>query len=350
MGRKVTIIGSGNWGATIAKIVGFNAMRYPELENIVTMWVFEEMVNGEKLTEIINKTHENVKYLPGIALPHNVIAEPDLQKASADADILVFVVPHQFLPNVCKQMSGHLKKGAYAVSLIKGLSEKEDGTIELISDMIRTKLEIPTAVLMGANLAHEVSKEYYCEATVGCSDHEKGQELKKIMQTDYFRIVVVKDEVGVELCGALKNVVAVGAGFADGLGYGDNTKAAVIRLGLMEMMKLMQEIYKERNIVQGTFLESCGIADLVTTCYGGRNRRIAEAFVKTRKTIAQLEKEMLNGQSAQGPLTARELYLLMKQLNITARYPIFACIHEICSGQKSPDEFIHCLRDHPEHM
>lgn len=104
------------------------------------------------------------------------------------------------------------------------------------------------------------------------------------------------------------------------------------------------------DIVQGTFLESCGIADLVTTCYGGRNRRIAEAFVKTRKTMVELEKEMLNGQSAQGPLTARELYLLMKQLNIMDRYPIFACIHEICSGQKSPDEFIHCLRNHPEHM
>lgn len=82
-------------------------------------------------------------------------------------------------------MRGHLKSGAYAVSLIKGLSEKEDGTIELISDQIRSKLGIPVAVLMGANLAHEVSKEYYCEATVGCSDPEKGQELKKIMQVSF---------------------------------------------------------------------------------------------------------------------------------------------------------------------
>lgn len=88
----------------------------------------------------------------------------------------------QFLPNVCKQIKGHTKPDAYAVSLIKGLSEKEDGTIELVSDLIRNSLCCSTAVLMGANLAHEVSKEYYCEATVGCSDTVKGQELKKIMQ------------------------------------------------------------------------------------------------------------------------------------------------------------------------
>ena len=91
----------------------------------------------------------------------------------------------QFLPNVCKQIKGHTKPDAYAVSLIKGLSEKEDGSIELVSDMIRKSLNCSTAVLMGANLAHEVSKEYYCEATVGCSEPEKGQELKKIMQVSF---------------------------------------------------------------------------------------------------------------------------------------------------------------------
>lgn len=104
--------------------------------------------------------------------------------------------------------------------------------------------------------------------------------------------------------------MACGAGFVDGLGLGDNTKAAVIRLGLMEMIKFVDVFYPGGKL--STFFESCGVADLITTCYGGRNRKISEAFVKTGKSIKELEDEMLNGQKLQGPFTAEEVNYMLK--------------------------------------
>lgn len=118
-GKKVCIVGSGNWGSAIAKIVGGNAGRLAHFDPRVTMWVFEEDVGGRKLTEIINTQHENVKYLPGHKLPPNVVAVPDVVQASADADILIFVVPHQFIGKICDQLKGHLKADAIGLSLIK---------------------------------------------------------------------------------------------------------------------------------------------------------------------------------------------------------------------------------------
>ncbi|KAJ8307072.1 hypothetical protein KUTeg_015156 [Tegillarca granosa] len=347
--KKICIVGSGNWGSAIAKIIGNNTAAMPDkFEKEVKMWVFEEMVDGKKLTEVINTDHINVKYLPGIKLPENVVAIPDVKEAAEGADILIFVLPHQFVRRVCSSLKDSLKKSAIAVSLIKGFDVKEGGGILLISDVIEEELKIPCAALMGANIANEVAQENYCEATIGCKDNINGQMLKDMFQSDYFRIVVIEDETTVEVCGALKNIVAVGAGFADGLGYGDNTKAAVIRLGLMEMVKFCELFYPGSK--QATFLESCGVADLVTTCYGGRNRRVAEAFVKSGKTIEELEKEMLNGQKLQGPPTAFEVNYMLKSKNMEDRFPLFTAIYKICKGELPVDKFMDCLKNHPEHM
>lgn len=124
-------------------------------------------------------------------------------------------------------------------------------------------------------------------------------------------MTVVSDTYSVECCGALKNIVAMAAGFSDGLGYGDNTKSAVIRIGLKEMIRFIRTFYPEGTQVS-TFFESCGVADLITTCYGGRNRRVSEAFVKTGKNLDDLEKELLNGQKLQGFQTATEVMTLLK--------------------------------------
>lgn len=313
------------------------------------MWVFEETIDGEKLTDIINKRHENLKYLPGVRLPNTVVASADLSALGDWADVLVFVLPHQFLERACQTLKGHVKAGAYGISLIKGIHVEAGKEMTLLSDKIRTSLGIECGVLMGANLAPEVAKEEYCEATIGSRDPARGRELKNLFQTSYFRIVTTTDEATVEMCGALKNVVALGAGFCDGLSCGDNTKAAVIRLGLMEMIKFIKAHYQARGVMEHTFFESCGIADLVTTCYGGRNRKLSEAFVKTGKSFEQLEDEMLNGQKLQGPLTAAEVYSVLQTKGELKEYPLMIAVHLICVKKLAPEKFIEALQDHPVH-
>merc|ERR1712060_617359 len=120
----------------------------------------------------------------------------------------------------------------------------------------------------------------FAEATIGCTETEDRLKWCKLFNTPDFAVTAVPDVAGAELCGALKNVVALGAGFSDGLGYGGNTKAAVIRIGLKEMQKFCTVFYGDRGIKNDTFLESCGVADLVTTCFGGRNRKCAEIYAK----------------------------------------------------------------------
>jgi glycerol-3-phosphate dehydrogenase (NAD+) len=334
--EKVSIIGSGNWGSAIAKIIGTNTTRHADqFESTVRQWVFEEQVDGQNLTDIINTKHENVKYLKGIALPENVVAVPDLINACEGATLLVFVVPHQFIHGICEKMKGHLAPNARAISLIKGLEITPDGT-RLFSEEISRTLDIPCAALSGANIANEVAMEKFCESTIGCENMEDGLVFKKLFDTPYFRISVIRDHVGVQLCGALKNVVAVGAGFSDGLGHGSNTKAAIIRLGLMEMRKFGQTFFGD--VVQTeTFFESCGTADLITTCNGGRNRMVAEAFVKTGKPLDQLETELLNGQKLQGTLTAQEVNHFLKARNMEHEFPLFRTVYRIAYEGVSPE-------------
>ncbi|XP_006734065.2 glycerol-3-phosphate dehydrogenase 1-like protein [Leptonychotes weddellii] len=200
---KVCIVGSGNWGSAVAKIIGNNVKKLKKFASTVKMWVFEETVNGRKLTDIINNDHENVKYLPGHKLPENVVAVPNLSEAVQDADLLVFVIPHQFINRICDEITGRVPKEALGITLIKGIDEGPEG-LKLISDIIREKMGIDVSVLMGANIASEVAAEKFCETTIGSKIMENGLLFKELLQTPNFRITVVDDADTVELCGALK--------------------------------------------------------------------------------------------------------------------------------------------------
>ncbi|OZJ05781.1 hypothetical protein BZG36_01291 [Bifiguratus adelaidae] len=315
-------------GSAIAKIIGKNVLANKDLfHQEVRQWVFEETVNGEKLTDIINREHENVKYLPGIKLPENVKALPDLLEACQGATIMVFVLPHQFVRGTCERLKGKIPEHALAISLIKGL-DFINSEIRLISDEIKDILKLDVAVLSGANIANEVAREQFSEATIGCRNVEHGPRLFKLFHTRYFRCNVIQDIVGVELCGALKNVVAIGAGLVDGLEMGNNTKAAIIRRGFLEMRKFGKDFFPG-GVRTETFFESCGVADLITTCIGGRNRRVAEVYARTRKPIEELEKEMLNGQKLQGTSTALEVYGFLKMRGLTREFPLFTTIARI---------------------
>merc|ERR1712048_790471 len=322
-----------------AKIIAQNTARHEEFHDDLSVWMFEEEVQHKgkkrKLSELFNETKENVKYLPGITLPQHVKAEPDLKKAVKDADILVWVLPHQFVPRTVQNM-GPVKEGCVSVSLIKGGLELEGGKLGLCSDSLRKLLGHEVGVLMGANVANEVAAGEFCEATLGLKDRTHQATLRKLFDCNSFRVNVVDDIPGVELCGALKNVVALGAGFCDGLDYGGNTKAALIRIGLQEMKLFIRYFYPE--VKDSTFLESCGVADLITTCFGGRNRKCAEAFVRGKgvKGWETIEKELLGEQKLQGTLTALEIWPVMQKHNLCDKLPLLTTIYEVAFLDKAP--------------
>jgi glycerol-3-phosphate dehydrogenase len=174
--KKICLLGSGNWGSAMASVIGENIQAHPSsFHPTLHMWVFEEVVHGRKLTDIINMDHENVKYLPGIKLPMNVVAVSDVNDALVGAHVLIFCIPHQFLetwlPHIkAAQDQGMLEPDCVAVSLIKGGLEfqETDEHLQLISDRISKALNhMDCSVLMGANLANEVARGDFSEATLG---------------------------------------------------------------------------------------------------------------------------------------------------------------------------------------
>ncbi|XP_020961323.1 glycerol-3-phosphate dehydrogenase [NAD(+)] 1, chloroplastic-like [Arachis ipaensis] len=277
MKNKVTVVGSGNWGSVAAKLIASNTVRLSSFDDEVRMWVFEEKLpSGEKLTDVINRTNENVKYLPGIKLGKNVVADPDVESAVKGANMLVFI-----------------------------------------------------------------ALEKFSEATVGYSKNkEAAEKWVQLFGTPYFIVSAVQDVEGVEMCGTLKNIVAIAAGFVDGMEMGNNTKAAIMRIGLKEMIKFSKMLFP--SVKDSTFFESCGVADLITTCLGGRNRKVADAYAKNqgKRSFDQLEAELLNGQKLQGVLTAKEVYEVLSDRGWVEQFPLFSTVHAISIGRLPPSAIV----------
>ena len=164
--KKVCFIGSGAWACAAAKLAAANAKTLDLFEDAVEMWVYQEEIEGKKLTEIINKTGENCKYLPNISIGENVHAEPELLQAVKDANVLVLCCPHEFVHDLCNQLQGHVQSDAIAISLTKGMRIRPQGP-QLISEMVRKKLGIDCSVLMGANIALDIGLGQLSEATIG---------------------------------------------------------------------------------------------------------------------------------------------------------------------------------------
>ncbi|XP_068666321.1 glycerol-3-phosphate dehydrogenase [NAD(+)]-like [Aristolochia californica] len=346
---KVTVVGSGNWGSVAAKLIASNTLKLSSFHDEVRMWVFEEILpSGEKLSDVINRTNENVKYLPGVKLGKNVVADPELEHAVQDANMLVFVTPHQFMEGICKTLVGKIKGDVEAISLIKGMEVKPEGPC-MISNLITELLGVNCCVLMGANIANEIAAEKFSEATVGFRENkEVAEKWVRLFRTPYFLVSAVQDVEGVELCGTLKNVVAIGAGLVDGLDMGSNTKAAIMRIGLKEMRAFSKLMFP--SVKDSTFFESCGVADLITTCLGGRNRKVAEAFARNggKRSFDELEAEMLQGQKLQGVSTAKELYEVMRSKGWADLFPLFTTVYEISIGLLPPSAIVEYKEDIPK--
>lgn len=341
---KICVIGSGNFGSTVAKVLAENASEKELFDSKVVMWTFDEKIpdrNNQSIVDIINTEHENVKYLPGIALPHNLYSERDLNKAVKGSDLLVFVCPHQFLPRTCKQIKPDVKEGAYAITLIKGMFA-QGGDAKLVSTFINEELNIPCSALSGANVAKDLASKQFCGATVGSASLDEAEIWVHAFSRPYYTIRAVRDVSGVQACGALKNVIALGAGIVDGMGFGTNTKSEFLRQGMAEIVLFADTFFTECN--PSTFLENCGMADLITTCFGGRNRRCGEAFVKDQAEYAtlsekwkEIEKVQLNGQKIAGLPTTKEAHEIIVNTNKAAEFPLFVKIYEICYEGHEPN-------------
>lgn len=365
-------------GSAIAKIVAENAAAHTDLfEPEVQMWVYEEehtlspdsklydasnelCTKPQKLTHLINQLHENVKYLPGIAFPKNLVANPSVVDAVKDSTILIFNLPHQFIQKTCKDIAGKIVPYARGISCIKGVAVTADH-ISLFSDVIGQKLGIYCGALSGANIANEVALEKFSETTIAYDppaedsqeqvhvavpgsrkpdpnvkltpvpqgyaplDH---QNLKFLFHRPYFHVRLVHDVAAVSLSGALKNVVALGAGFVVGLGWGDNAKAAIMRVGLLEMVKFGHAFFEDAGILTETFTEeSAGVADLITSCSGGRNFRCARMAVERGVPISEIEKTELNGQILQGTGTTDEVNAFLKARGQEAEFPLMTAVY-----------------------
>eukprot|EP00798_Chlamydomonas_sp_ICE-L_P002757 gene2757-12628_t len=341
----VAVVGSGAMAcaAVTAMTTNIASEAGSELfESDVSMWIHEEEYEGKSLSEVINETNMNSKYFPGFPLGPNVKATNNLTECVKDADVIVFCAPHQHMHSICKKLIGKVNEKAIGLSLTKGMRVRADGP-QLISGMINKYLGIDCSVLMGANFASDIGGGAMSEAVIGYYNRDNAKLLVKLLERDHFHLTILADAPGAEMCGTLKNSVAIAAGLCDGLGYNANAKATILRQGLEEMKGFSKALYP--TIREDTFLESCGLADLIATCYGGRNRECAEAWVKaqlagTPKPFEQLELTFNDGQRLKGLMTTNEVYDIIQARGWEKEYPLFTTTWRILNGKIPPSMII----------
>lgn len=255
--EKIGIIGAGSWGTALSKVVADNGHE-------VTVW---SIVESE--IEMLKAEHEHKDKLPGVKLPEQIVYTTKIEEAIAGMDVCVLAVPSPFTRSTSKMMASYVKQGQIIVNVAKGVEEK---TLMTLSEIIEE--EIPAAevaVLSGPSHAEEVGRGLPTTVVVGAKYRKTAEYLQGVFMNEVFRVYTSSDMLGIELGGALKNVIALAAGIADGLGCGDNTKAALITRGIAEITRL--------GLVMGgkaeTFSGLTGIGDLIVTCASmhSRNRR-----------------------------------------------------------------------------
>ena len=254
---NVGIIGAGSWGTALAVLLHNNGNR-------ITIW---SAIESE--IEMLQKEHEQKDKLPGVKLPEDMIFTTDLEKAIDGMDVIVLAVPSPFTRSTAAKMAPFVAPGQRIVNVAKGI---EENTLMTLSEIIEQEVpQAEVAVLSGPSHAEEVGKGIPTTIVVGSRKKETAEYLQSLFMSEVFRVYISSDILGIELGAALKNVVALAAGIADGLGYGDNTKAALITRGIAEIARLGIHMGGRME----TFYGLTGIGDLIVTCASmhSRNRR-----------------------------------------------------------------------------
>ncbi len=307
---RVAVIGGGSWGTTVAHLA---AHHVPTL-----LWA-----RREDLAEEVNTAHSNERYLPGHRLHEDLRATADLAEAVSSADVLVMGVPSLGFRGALEACAEHVRAWVPVLSLTKGF---EQGTRLRMTQVVNEVLPgHPAAVLTGPNLAKEILAGDAAAAVIASPDPVVAQQLQRIFHQNLFRVYVNPDVTGCEVAGALKNVIAIAAGMADGLGAGDNTKAAVITRGLAELSRLGEAMGGKF----ATFSGLAGMGDLIATCMSeqSRNRFVGEELGRGR-SIDEIITEM--NMVAEGVRTSRVVMELADEYGVEMAISseVFAVCHE----------------------
>lgn len=323
MFENIAIIGDGAMGSILAMLLC-------EKKLSVKMWGYD----GEQLKQI-QSNGENKKFLPGYRLPDDLAFESDDKLILEGADLIVSAVPCQFMRSVWERLKDYTTEGVPIVSVAKGI---ENDTLlrptQILDDVFKRKLIV--AVLSGPTIADELARHMPATACVACADEDLAQKIQYTFSAPWLRVYTNSDIIGVELAGAMKNVIAIAAGIIDGLGAGDNAKAALLSRGLTEISRL--------GIVLGaqgkTFAGLSGLGDLVTTCFSpkGRNRSFGERVGKGES----IEGAQLATKSViEGIATCKSVYCLASKLDV--EMPITEAVYEVLFNNKPLKQAIHDL-------
>lgn len=330
---KVSVIGAGSWGTAISKLLSTNGHE-------VTVWsIMEDEI------EMLKREREHKQKLPGVRLPESIEFTTDLEASIKGKDLLVLAVPSPFTRSTAHKMAGFVEEGQIIVNVAKGI---EESTLMILTDIIEQ--EIPganAAVLSGPSHAEEVGRGIPTTVVAGARDRKTAEYIQNIFMNKVFRVYTSPDMLGIELGGALKNVIALAAGAADGLGCGDNTKAALITRGIAEMSRL--------GVAMGGHIETfnglTGIGDLIVTCASvhSRNRK-AGFLIGQGKTMREAMDEVK--MVVEGVYSAKAATALAAKYKISM--PIVEEVNKVLFEDKPAREALEdlMLRDkkieHPE--
>lgn len=254
---KIGILGAGSWGTALTVLLSDNG-------HDITVWSVDE-----KEIEMLDTKREHLTKLPGVKLPDSVRFTTDEQEVCKDAELLVMVVPSPFIRSTAKRVAPYITGAQTIVNVSKGI---EDESLKTLTEVIHEEIpQCKVGVLSGPSHAEEVGKRMPTTVVAGAKDEKTALMIQDAFMNDYFRVYASPDVIGIELGGALKNVIALAAGTADGLGYGDNTKAALITRGIAEIARLGTKM----GASQETFYGLTGMGDLIVTCASvhSRNRK-----------------------------------------------------------------------------
>jgi len=321
--KSITIIGAGSWGTALAVHLNRNNCR-------ISLWEFRPAVAEE-----LRRRRENVELLPGIEIPASIKISSKLENLLSDrVEMLLFVVPSHVLRQVARTVAPLITDAPLVVSAVKGI---ENATCKRMSEVLREELPDAVArrivVLSGPSHAEEVSRQIPTSVVVASYDREVAETVQNVFISPRFRVYTNDDVVGVELGGALKNIIAIAAGISDGLGFGDNAKGALLTRGLTEITRLGISMGAEAI----TFAGLSGVGDLVTTCMSrfSRNRYVGEEIGKGKPPSEVLEGMVM---VAEGVMTTKAAYELARRHHV--EMPITNEVHAVLFEDKDPAQAV----------